>query len=53
MEFWFSGVQETPAGSASGAGFVSTANNEQYWGGVPVSRTVGTLVPLISMGSWQ
>ncbi|MFS7952664.1 hypothetical protein Hanom_Chr07g00609511 [Helianthus anomalus] len=29
MEFWFSGVQETPVGSAYGAGFVSTANNEQ------------------------
>ncbi|KAF5773278.1 hypothetical protein HanXRQr2_Chr13g0586881 [Helianthus annuus] len=39
MEFWLSGVQEVPVGSASGVGFVSTANNEQQWGGVPVSRT--------------
>ncbi|MFS7974959.1 hypothetical protein Hanom_Chr10g00874911 [Helianthus anomalus] len=38
MEFWLSGVHETPVGSASGIGFDSTANNEQHWGGVPVSR---------------
>ncbi|MFS7906627.1 hypothetical protein Hanom_Chr01g00061471 [Helianthus anomalus] len=37
MEFWLSGVQEVSVGSASGVGFVSTANNEQQWGGVPVS----------------
>ncbi|MFS7967742.1 hypothetical protein Hanom_Chr09g00789371 [Helianthus anomalus] len=39
MEFWLNGVQELPMGSASGVGFVSTANNEQQWGGVPVSCT--------------
>ncbi|KAM0041539.1 hypothetical protein Hdeb2414_s0011g00367931 [Helianthus debilis subsp. tardiflorus] len=39
MEFWLSGVQEVPVGSASGVGFVSTANNKHPWGGVPVSRT--------------
>ncbi|KAJ0705068.1 hypothetical protein HanPI659440_Chr14g0569511 [Helianthus annuus] len=33
------GVQETPVGSASGVGFVSTANNEQRRGGVSISRT--------------